>query len=297
MSGTFNSCDHQLQFSQKFKQGQYWWRIQPLAGEQLFALDDSSGFQRTPIGSILASVDAIDIEYDPICQPGGDLSPILAFPKFNLVGKFTIGIQESDHPEITMPPTRFSKISRAEFVLPPAFRCSTDSPCDGPHTPGEPRSFFVTPGRDNITSDFSLPGCSSKPCKASDSDKAQYYTTTMNLHFWDDINEDGTLVFDRNRHCRVDLLVSAGKNFGDQGGQAVITHIYQGGCSEQGDCSENRSPVGMNGIPLDSPELACYLELQGDRKTVNGANFEFCGDQAKNSNLCKAPCENSCCAP
>ena len=161
--------------------------------------------------------------------------------------------------------------------------------------PGERRSFFMTPGRDKITSDFTLPGCPEKPCKDKDGSKASLYTTTMNLHFWDDIEQDGLPVYNSNKHCRVDLMVSAGKNFGDQGGQAVITHIYPGGCSEGVDCSANQVPVAATGIPKDHPELACYLELGGDQKTVNGANFEFCGDQAKKSNLCKPPCENACC--
>ena len=324
VSGTFEACDPNL-FPNGLKKGQYWWRIQPFAGEQLV---DPNGYE-TLRGSVLASVDAIDIEYDPICHTQRS-SDHASGPVWDRVGKFTVGIWKSSFPEVVQPPTRFSKISRVEFRLPPAYTCGdpADVNADGDYTgfasergapcapgtpPGTARSFFITPERDNITSDFTLPGQKSTPGRRPPSPayKRDFYTTSMFMHVWDPIFQyqkkssgeyEWNRVFwpadgnDKQRSCRVDLLITAAKNFGDQGGQAKITRYYPNGVDENGE-GEFKELGPMEGIPVSHPEWACYLELQGDNKTVNGANFEFCGDQAKKSNLCMAPCDpgRECC--
>ena len=212
--------------------GQYWFRIQPVAG--------------------IPSVDAIDVEFDPIChqEKGTGKTP------WNTIGKFTFDFPMPPLADgaVLQPP--YSKVASVEFTVPPVNGVS------------EVDSFTVTAPVDNGIADFSLPGmsqcqgpncpdCNVTPLPKGCPDPADF-TTTMTVRFTEDIVTDEGAAFGPGKPCVVSFQITAGTDPGDQGGQA--------------------KKVGA-AVRKDHPEDACFLEMGNAGVYVNGANFEWCGDQ------------------
>ncbi len=219
--------------------GQYWFRVQPIGGL------DAAAAQL----AFLPSVDAIDVEFAPLChQTNGTTS-------WQQVGKFTVDFPMPNLSSELPLSGAYSKVSHLVFSLPPL---------DGGAVVGS--SFAVTPPVDNGIADFSLPG---KPPSCADAAKCPdaNFTTTMEVHFSQAVTGSDAsghhYSFGPGTPCRVSFVVTAGKDVGDQGGQAKLL------------------------APAENPSEACFLELDNSKLFINGANFQFCG--ANTADLCGAP--------
>lgn len=202
--------------------GQYWFRVQPVGGN-----------------GALPSVDAIDMEFDPICHASSTSEPGSASgmnaTSFSRVGKFTINYPM---PEGVLAPP-YSLVESVEFTLPPEGSSNAT-----------PKTFTITPPVDNGLADFSLPGQPANP--TTPVTVTAPYITTLTLNFSGPVGTYG-----KSNPCVVDLLITAGSDVGDQGGKAAFV---------------------VNGVVTARPEAAdrCFLETDNSFKFVNGGNFEFC---------------------
>ena len=179
-------------FAGGLTKGQYWFRIQPMGGTSGSAAEGTLEF--------LPSVDAIDMEFDPVCHLNDGTTD------FTRVGKFTIDFPMPDISNQTPLNGQYSKVAKIVFKLPDL---------DGGVVKGS--TFTVTPPVDNGIADFSLPG-QSPNCTATGG-ACPAFTTVMEFHFNEVVE-----MFGPDNPCTVLLDIVSGKDAGNQGGQAKLTN-------------------------------------------------------------------------